>query len=325
MAQFYNTSGTADFTLTRDGLIARALRICSVLADAEVPQSDMLANGSTALNALVKQWDAMGIHLWTESEGVIFLQPLQKDYELNPRSSPDHAAADWLLTSLSITAAAAATSLSFASITAFRKSEISMGDHIGIVLDNGTVFWTAVSFLNPGDTTLQIQIALPSQATSGNSIFVYTKPILQPLRVVSARRKILNSLIEIPLSQYARLDYQEMPNKETTGIVNAYFYDPQLFTGFMHLWPTPSDASYVVTITWYRRIQDFVSAGDTPDLPQEWVNCLCWNLAKELGPEYDVPPQKYQIIMQRAAETLDMCQGFDRESESVFFGLNNYR
>lgn len=322
MAQFYNTSGTSDFTLTRDGLIARALRICSAIGDGEVPQNDMLANGSTALNSLVKQWDAMGIHLWTESEGVIFLQPSQKDYELNLHSSADHAAADWLLTTLSVTAAAAATSLSIGAITAFRKSVIAMGDYVGILLDTGTVFWTLVTFITPGATTFTIQTALPSQATSANSVFVYTTPITQPLRIVSARRKVLTTLIETPLLQYARLDYQEMPNKETTGVVTAYFYDPQLFTGYMHLWPTPADATYLLTITWYRRIQDFNNAGDTPDLPQEWVNCLCWNLAKELACEYDVPIQKYQVIMQRAAETLDMCQGWDREGESVYFGVN---
>ena len=117
----------------------------------------------------------------------------------------------------------------------------------------------------------------------------------------------------------ARLDYREMPNKVPGTI--TILYDHELLAGYFHVWPAPSDVHSLVRFTWYRRMQDFNAAEDTPDLPQEWSNPITWNLAKEIAPEYDVPLPKYQVIIQRAAETLDMASGWARESEPTYFGV----
>ncbi len=323
MPNFQNPSGTSDYTETRDNIITRALRICSVVSDEEVPTNSMIASASQALNALVKQWDALGIHVWTETEGVIFPQPNQYKYELNPRAIPnptvDHAAENWRLSNITSALGAGSTVVTLGTIYDFGLTDIVIGDHIGIVLDTGRVYWALVAFPNP----LTLNVGLPSSASGNNFVFLYRDRLVQPLRIPSSRRFILSGQIETPMLVYSRLDYREMPNKQTNGTTTAFFYDPQLLSGFYWGWPSPSDVSALFRITFYRRIMDFVDGMNTPDLPIEWSNCLTWNLAKELGPEYDVPFQKYsQMIIPRAAETLDMVSGWDREPESTYFGVS---
>jgi hypothetical protein len=60
-----------------------------------------------------------------------------------------------------------------------------------------------------------------------------------------------------------------------------------------------------IKMTWWRPVQDFTSAATTPDLPQEWGLALIWNLAKEMGPEFDVTPNRWAMIKEMAAGHLD--------------------
>lgn len=319
-----NTSGSVSYRENRDQIITRALRICSAVADEELPTNSMTANAAQALNSMVKQWNAIGIHLWTTTEGVLFPQPGQVDYKLNPDDpAADNAAENWRLSTLLTPMFNGDTDVNLADISDYGLTDILVGDRIGFVMDDRRVYWTLVSNLSP----LQINPPMIDPGTQGGSyVFIYREKISQPLRVISMRRFLLSvnpdSRIDTPMLVYSRLDYREMPNKTTRGTPTAFFYDPQLVTGYVHLWPAPTDVSAVFRFTWYRRIQDFLVADNTPDLPQEWINTLSWNLAKEIAPEYDVPLPKYQnMILVRAAETLDMVTGWDREPESTFFGV----
>jgi hypothetical protein len=363
------SSGTSTFTETRDQLITRAMRQCSAIQAGEIPQAADIQTCSEALNAMIKEWDALGIHVWTETEGVLFPQPNQEKYYFGPGST-DHTAEYWLLSSLAEYAPAGATTLTLNAIQLYGQSQIVNGDNIGIVLDSGFVFWTIVAisyvidlanpyltdengipiysgdplqpliYLNPPPYNIPIlvyfvQLAnpLPSSASANNYIFDYTTGLLRPLRIPSSRRffigpsnptsPIYGSRIDTPMLVYSRLDYHELPNKRLPGVPTAFFYDPQLNLGQYYLWPAPLNVTALFKFTWYRQIQDFNNPTDNPDLPQEWLNTIAWNLAKEIGPEYDVPIQKYQIILQRAEETLDRASGWDKESESIYFGLAN--
>jgi hypothetical protein len=58
------TSNSTDFSLNRDQIIYRALRLLGVLSQGETPTSDQVSEASVALNALVKAWQADGMPLW---------------------------------------------------------------------------------------------------------------------------------------------------------------------------------------------------------------------------------------------------------------------
>ena len=44
--------------------------------------------------------------------------------------------------------------------------------------------------------------------------------------------------------------------------------------------------------------------------------------AEAMALEYDCPPQRFQMIQQKASETLERVAGWDREPESYLFGFD---
>lgn len=314
------TSGSVDFNATRNEIIRGALRKIGAIASGETPDAQTISDCAFALNAMVKHWDTKGIHVWTESEGILFLQPGQVQYELGTGTT-DHAAyaLDNVNTTLTANAAAGDTTLNVVS-----TSGISGGDIVGIVLDSGTVQWTTTP---GGGTTTTIVIADPltGSASSGNNIYTYTTDLIRPLRVPFGRRFYFLSSIDTPMITMSRKDYRDLPNKTATGIITQFFYDPRggaNTQGLVYVWPAPVDANSALKFTWYRPIQDFDSAANTPDLPQEWIQTLMFNLAVIMAPEYDCPPQRFQMLVNMAASCLDDVTGWDRETESTYFGVN---
>ena len=61
------------------------------------------------------------------------------------------------------------------------------------------------------------------------------------------------------------------------------------------------------------------AAGDNPDLPQEWIDTLIYNLAVVTASKFDVPTERLSNIKTLADEFLDDVSGFDREAESLYF------
>jgi hypothetical protein len=167
--------------------------------------------------------------------------------------------------------------------------------------------------------------ALPSSAGAGNFTFDYTTNIVRPLRIPAARRLPWQGLNETPLGRtpgqmLSRQEYMDLPNKNTLGIPTSAFYNPARTQGELFVWPAPQDANSAIRFTWYRPIENFNTVDDIPDFPDEWTNFLGWDLASELGPDYSVPEARQARIATMAAQKLEMCEGWDREPQSIFFG-----
>lgn len=310
------TSGSYSYNPNRDQIIRRAARLCAAIASGETPDANTVQDFSDALNAMMKRWQASGLHLWSEQELVLFLQPNQIQYALGATST-DNCTASWVATTLTADAAAAATSVTVDSITG-----ITSGDNFGIVLNDGTIFWTTVNGA-PSGHTVTLASDLTSAAESGADVYDYTTKAQRPLRIISGRRYNWSSQIDTPLNPpLSRNDYRELPNKTNTGTVTQFFYDPQLVLGQVYLWPAPPDVTNGVKFTVMRTLQDFLVAGDTGDFPQEWIDPVVFNLALVMAPEYSVPAEQYNMIKEQAQAYYDSVQGFDREPESVYMGVN---
>ena len=309
------TSGSSDFSVTRDEIVKAAYRKLGVIRATQTPNAQLINDGAQALNAMVKHWQGKGIHVWTTSEATLFPQPGQVKYALSNASGSDHATQSYVATEIATAAADGASSIVVDSITG-----ISDGDYIGVVVDDGSVHWTTVNGA-PAGSTITLTDALDDSAGIDNKVYAYTSKIVRPLRIVDARWVDALTGYENPsISMIARLDYQRLPTKTQAGSVVSMFYDPQLTTGYAYLWHVPNPFEGFVNFTWHRPIEDFDAAGDNPDLPQEWIQTLIFNLAVVLAPEFDVPPQKLSTIAALAAQYLDDMEGWDREEEPVCFG-----
>lgn len=79
------TSGSADFSIDRDGLIEAALRACGVLdpESSAAATTEQLAKGSEALNLIVKSLQTDGMPLWAVSKKTITLVADDPDYTVS--------------------------------------------------------------------------------------------------------------------------------------------------------------------------------------------------------------------------------------------------
>lgn len=59
-----STSGVTTYNITRDGLIAGALRMIGAVAQGETPTATQVTEAAEALNLMVKAWEADGMPLW---------------------------------------------------------------------------------------------------------------------------------------------------------------------------------------------------------------------------------------------------------------------
>lgn len=313
------SSGTYNYTQNRDQIIRRAARLVGAIAAGETPSAAINQDFSDALNALVKRWQATGLHLWAEQEGILFLQPNQAMYTLGSPTT-DHATQDFASTTLSTNATAGATTLSVTSITGMGASY-----QIGIVLASGTMFWTTISGA-PSGTTVTLASPLTGAASAFAVVVAYQTDIQRPLRILSARRFNFASNLDIPMNPaLSRIDYRELPNKLSTGTPTQYFYDPQIPAGNIYIWPLEVTVVDAIKFTWMRQLQNFDTAANTPNFPQEWLDTLIFNLAFAMAPEFGVPREQYEMIKEQAALYFDTVQGFDREPESVYFQVDTAR
>lgn len=304
-----STSGTTTFSRNRDQLIAAALRKIGAFESGETPDADSVTDASAALNTMVKHWQATGIHIWRTTEAILFPQLSQVRYTLGGASA-DHATESYTETSLSSAAALGASTVVLTSVTG-----VATTYNIGVQLDDGTIHWTTVNGA-PSGSTVTLTAVLTDSAASGNRVLVYQTNLVRPLKILDARRYNLDSAIDVPLSEIDRIEYQEMPNKTSTGAVNSFYYDRRggaNSTGYVYLWPSPATVDEAIKMTVARPIQDFTVAGDDSDLPQEWIRAIEWGLADELADEYDVPEPKRTRIERRAAQYLAEANWWERE------------
>lgn len=312
------TSGTATFNLNLYQIVRASLRKIGAISAGETPDNQSVQDCTDQLNMIVKSLNATGLHIWTETEATLFLQPNQYSYTLGSGST-DHATESYTATTLSAAANDGATTIEVSSVTGFASTY-----NVGVALDNGDLFWTTQSGAASG-TTITLANALTDSAASGNAVYVYQTNIIRPLRVVSGRRFAFSGSLDTQMIALSRIDYRNMPNKTNTGTITQYFYDPKggaNTQGTMWLLPAPADISSAFKFTWWRPVQDFDTAVNTPDLPQEWLDALVWNLAYKMAPEYDCPPARYAMIKEQAAGSLELVMGWDREPESYLFGYN---
>lgn len=143
----------------------------------------------------------------------------------------------------------------------------------------------------------------------------------KPSRVLSVRRKVTSGGVETPLLELARDQYFEQPNKTTASIPTSFYYDPQLATGTMYLWPTASTANaaaMTLNVTYLRPIEDFDSSTDDPDLPPEWTLALSYALAEQLALKFARPADLRREIAERAGVYKAMIESWDTEPASLY-------
>ena len=110
-----STSGSTDFSVSRNDIIKSALRKIVAYAPGETPDANDITDSALALNLMIKSWQNESIGIWKNIEAALFLEDAENTYTLGP--SGDHCAETFVKTELSSAAASAATSITVDAIT----------------------------------------------------------------------------------------------------------------------------------------------------------------------------------------------------------------
>lgn len=195
------------------------------------------------------------------------------------------------------------------------RDATAIGDHIGIRLDDGSRFWSTIDDIL-SSTELIITDPLPSEAATGNSVFVFDEFIDRPLRIYNGRTQTFGDDNEIPVDDWSRQEYMQQPLKSSQGIPVNQYYTPELDLGRAYIWQTANDVDQLLLFTYDKPFEVTPDTASQPDIPVEWANPLKWAIAAELIVGYGVPIDRAQIILMKAADTLKEAQ--DNSNSSVY-------
>jgi len=138
---------------------------------------------------------------------------------------------------------------------------------------------------------------------------------VRPLRLTYAVRRQSN--IDIPINIISKQEYQALPNKTNEGPTISAYYDPQLTDGVLYVWYTGDSGNDTIICTFADPIDLLDSSTDSPDVPDEWIETITYNLAVRACPLLHVSvPQEVAVV---AAQSLDMLSNFDSDPAPIQF------
>jgi hypothetical protein len=275
------SSGSVDFSVSRDEIIKAALRKLGVLSRGNTASSEDISEGSEALNLIAKQWQgnadfAPGLKIWTRKRGFLFPILNENEYTLGPNGDP--ATSSYSQTTISANEAIGQTTLSVTSTTG-----MTAADTIIIRCNDGSMHDSTITSVGAGPTVV-IPDALTVAANAGSTVYWYTSQLLMPLSIISLRRK-MTSNAESGLTKMLIDEYEDIGDKTLNATPTRYLYEMGKTDGLLKLDMGISDTTDVYPITFLRTVEDFDSASDTPDFPQVWFRPLVYQLAIDIAPE----------------------------------------
>jgi hypothetical protein len=146
----------------------------------------------------------------------------------------------------------------------------------------------------------------------------------RPLKAIQGfyRNTQVTPNIDIPVMLLSKQEYNVLGSKFSTGTANSIYYDVKKLNGILYVYLTPdlnSQTNLELHMIAQMPLDDINAASDIPDFPNEWMNCLVWNLADQMAIEYGVPMNYRQEIMQRASAYKSQLTDWDVEPASTFF------
>lgn len=313
------SSGSYDFSVSRDDLIKDALLEIGVLESGEAPTAEETTDCARRLNMMVKAWMVKGRHLWCVQDAVLFQVLGQQSYLLGDAvgdanwCDPD----DYVQTTLSAAEASGQTTLSVTSV-----ADMVADDKIGIVLEDGSIQWTTIDSVGVGSVV--VDDALTGDAAEGAVVFVYTSRLVRPLRVLPGTiyRRDINSN-DTPIELVGKTEYDQLTAKTQRGKTIKVAYQPMLNSGRLWTWSTADLSTDTIRLSVERPIQDFDLTLDNPDFPIEASRALYMNLAADVcgmfGASDELPRLRRPDGLGEADIALDDWLAWDAENAPIRF------
>jgi hypothetical protein len=292
------TSGSYDFTVTRDELITLAHQHIGVVGEGESCTANQVTEAAKLLNLIVKLRAGEGMPAWSLKRG--FILPFSDASSIATNS---HCVTSYDSTTLSADAASAATA-----ITITAAGNTANSDEIGVEQDDGTILWTTISS-GGGTTSITLASALTDDAASGNRVYYYTASadrIQKPIRILQVNTLNVANSTSTEIDLIGRVEYFNLTNRTQESDPLVLFYDisstsaTSLDTGSFYIWPRFQNGDTIIEFVYQRPFQDFDASTDNPDFPQAFHLPLMLELAAMIGPKFGVDVQERARLFSEA-------------------------
>ena len=145
-----------------------------------------------------------------------------------------------------------------------------------------------------------------------NATPTYSLTLDNPLRIVECRYRYPDGH-DLPLKRLSRIQYKNLPVKNSPGSTTQYYFDPQESSQTLSLWPVLNVVTTdQVVYTFQRRFQMLQSPNDTLDIPQEHLRTVGYSLAEDQLSKYGVGGERAARIETNAKQLRRQSKAFDR-------------
>lgn len=167
------TSGITRLDLTVNKIIYEAYDLLQVATDGEPIDGDLSNRALASLQILLKLWETQGIHLWTETEGHLFLEVGRAEYDFDQQG---RLTGDVHLTNTfeqrALDGAVTAPAFTVDVDSASSDRQLAGGDLIGILGEDNDLEWFTIMDVS-GNT---VRLSNPTSVNAADQAIVYTYP-----------------------------------------------------------------------------------------------------------------------------------------------------
>lgn len=141
---------------------------------------------------------------------------------------------------------------------------------------------------------------------------------LNPLRIMSVRYRD-TAARDLPMRQFTRDEYFDLPVKTSAGTPTQYYFDPQRGAPTLYVWPVKATiTTETLRVTYQKRIDDIDDLNNDIDIPQEHFDVVMYSLGERLIDDYGIEGEVAQRIMLRAQALQQSALDWEREDDTYF-------
>ena len=149
-------------------------------------------------------------------------------------------------------------------------------------------------------------VQLGTQAlTAGTTEYTLTSDVVDLLEVVVRRNNT-----DFQVQRISRSDYQNLPNKTTSGRPSSIYVDKQIAPK-INLWPAPENSPDVLRYYFIPRIQAADAAINNMDAPFRFLPCMAAGLAYYLSVKK--APDRVQLLKSIYEEEFQRASDMDQD------------
>ena len=266
-------SASFDWTLTRNQIITRALRIIRVIEQGDTPSPEQLTGGAEALNMLIQAYPVDLSLLWAYE---------WKTHNFTASSEVTGTDGEVYTCTRSHASAATTRPITGANYTSYWVLRGTTG--------GGWVTATAYSSIN------EVNFAPTTTGIIGiDKAFIRYQGSDYPTLEIQSLAK-----------------YLEISTKDNTGTPILLAFDNTL-TPKAYLYPHPDSTEMVLHYLAVKKLQDFDTASNDPDMYARFLRMLVFDLAGDLAPEYGVSLEEIKYLEIKGSGLKKRAKANDRD------------